>query len=84
MQLKRKRIQGSRIALRGLSDYRLAELIANKLRLMEEVDYRRQGQQLEERVSESAEAMRNISAFQLMTQADLSQPQVGVTCKHKP
>lgn len=44
---------------------------------MEEEDYRRRGQQLEERVSESAEAMRNISAFQLMTQADLSQPQVA-------
>lgn len=55
---------------------RLAEIVGNKLRLEEEEDYRRQGQQLEEEVSESAKAMRDISAFQLMTQADGHQAQV--------
>jgi hypothetical protein len=55
---------------------RLAEVVANKLRLEEEEDYRRQGQQLEEEVSESARAMRDISAFQLVTQADGDQAQV--------
>jgi len=55
---------------------RLADIVANKLRLEEEEDYRRQGQQLEEEVSESAKAMRDISAFQLMTQSDGEQAQV--------
>ncbi|KAA6426757.1 MAG: hypothetical protein FRX49_03082 [Trebouxia sp. A1-2] len=59
----------------SLQAHRLAEIVGNKLRLEEEEDYRRQGQQLEEEVSESAKAMRDISAFQLMTQADGHQAQ---------
>ncbi|KAL0044024.1 hypothetical protein WJX82_003319 [Trebouxia sp. C0006] len=59
----------------SLQAHRLAEIVANKLRLEEEEDYRRQGQQLEEEVSESAKAMRDISAFQLMTQSDGDQAQ---------
>ncbi|DBA83027.1 TPA: hypothetical protein ACH3X1_006804 [Trebouxia sp. C0004] len=59
----------------SLQAHRLAEIVANKLRLEEEEDYRRQGQQLQEVVSESARAMRDISAFQLMTRAGGGQAQ---------
>ena len=67
--------------MRALPDilclYRLADIVANKLRLEEEEDYRKQGQEPEQQLSESAEAVRNSSVFQQLGGA-VTPPQIQV------
>ena len=58
--------------------YRLAEVVANKLRLEEEEDQHRQGQDMTDQLSESAQAIRDASALQQMaSQSDSTQDQVS-------
>ena len=61
---------------------RLADVVGNKLRLEEQEDRHRQGQEMTEQLSESAQAIRDASALQQMaSQAYSSRDQVEPNCK---